>query len=214
LIYGEIKEEAIIKIVKFSDLINGLPILANNCDPFGLENLQSSKSLPKVRKLIKKSPLSTNYLTGEVVGKLLRVLGIPAEYLDDGTFTIIKDWAFKDIRGWQRNEFFKNGVVEGFDKDPTYQVQDLAMPQNSGFMISLREAASIWTEEDIGNVETQEFVSVDFMRELHEAAEVESVSSSQGSPSDVWSDMMQELDCMMESTPDDCLSVERLPSHS
>ena len=167
LIYGEIKEEAILCVLTLTHFMSCLPSLSSDDDPFGFRHLQpseklretsqclcessecsckSSKYLHEVRSLIRKKSLPTNFYTGQIVGKLLKVLELSEDYLNDGTSTIAKDWGF---RGWRSNEAFNKGVSDGFRKDHVPRFPDLNLLGCLRLKASLEEAATISSHEEV-----------------------------------------------------------------
>lgn len=209
-----------------------LPSLPSNDDPFGLQYLQpseplresseclcespecsckSTKRLHEVRRLIGRNHLPTNFSTGRIVGELLKALELPMEYLDDGTSTIVKDWAFKRHRDWRSNEAFKKGVSDGFRKNRFIKPLDPNLLGCSRLKAGLEEATGFqeieivpgdtihakieemsWSPDTSSEYfrvqETLEFPSPsnEFMQQLRNAAEITGPTQSEHHiPSDI-----------------------------
>lgn len=216
-------------------LTGRLPFLPNDDDPFGLRILQileplhessnfsseppeplhrSPKPLSEVRSLIQRNSLPTNFVTGHLVGELLKALELPRIFLDEGTSSVIKDWAFKNHKQWRNNEPFKNGVSEGFVKHRRTQIQNLDLLDSSKFMTSLRETASEETsnanveetcfssntESEYSNSvqEPQQFSTIAFMQELKNAVENTSAVRIHPSKRQVSADVIMDLEDLLE----------------
>lgn len=179
-----------------------LPSLSNNDDPFGLEHLQpseplresskcicelsecscrTSKPLQKVRSLLRKNTLPTNFSSGRIVGNLLKALNIPTDYLNEGISIVAKDWNFHT---WRNNSQFKNGVVDGFRENGLAKFPDLDQIGCSRLKATLKKATAMiypdaeemcWspdtiTEDSTNHQEPPEFSFNEFVRELRSAA--------------------------------------------
>ena len=165
--FGEIKEDAILCVVTLSQLLNRLPSLPGNDDPFGLRHLQpseplressqclcesteclcrSSKPLHKVRKLVRKNALSANFSSGKIVGMLLKALNMPTDYLNEGVSIIAKDWGF---RSWRNNALFKKGVANGFRENGLAKFLDLDQIGCSRLKTTLKTATAMLSQEKI-----------------------------------------------------------------
>ena len=204
-----------------TQFIGRLRFLSDDGDPFRLRNLQSlnplhdsSKPLRKIRNLIKKSPLPTNFVTGHLVGELLKALELPGSFLDEGTFSIVSDWAFKSHKMWRSNQAFKNGVSKGFTENRPTNIPSSDLLESSGFMTSLREAAgqeisdvnfdktclSSKTESEYSSSfqESRESSTVGFMQELKNAVECTSAVGVHRNERQVTADVITDLEDLLE----------------
>lgn len=218
-----------------TQFIGRLRFLSDDDDPFRLRNLQplkplhesskllceppeSLQGLPKplreVRNLIKKSSLPTNFVTGHHVGELLKALELPGSFLDEGTSSVISDWAFKDHKMWRSNQAFKNGVSKGFAKNRPTNIQSSDLLGSPGFMTSLREAAreeisdvnsdktclssNTEGESSSGFQESRESSTVAFMQELKNVVECTSTVRIHRNERQVTADVIMGLEDLQE----------------
>lgn len=139
LVWGEIPGQAIICTNTIDHLMSSLSTSENE-SPFYFEAIRSSAYSPVVRAHIRKARTPLTSHNGQAVGRLLRVLGIPASHLHDAIYAVITDWEFNASRSgrWKQNNEFMKGVHKGFRGDQGFHPQEGAM----NMMLGIRRADS------------------------------------------------------------------------
>ncbi len=121
LVWGEIPGPSIISCNTIADLMM-FPLSTSENEghegPFYFEAIRSAAYSPVARAHIRKARTPLTSHNGQAVGRLLRVLGIPASHLHDAIYAVITDWEFNASRSgrWKQNNEFMKGVHKGFRK--------------------------------------------------------------------------------------------------
>jgi len=97
LVWGEIPGQAIICCTTIARVMSTLSTSENE-EPFFFEAIRSAAYSPIARAHIRKARTPLTSHNGQAVGRLLRVLGIPASYLHDAIYAVITDWEFNASR--------------------------------------------------------------------------------------------------------------------
>ena len=131
LVWAGISAQAIISYLSMEEILQNLPSIPGDSDPFRIEVMRFYKSCGGAKNKIKRHPLALNYDTGKAVGEFLHLLQVPIELLAEGIDAIVFEWGFDGFKMWVSNEEFLKGVCKGFgiDAKAISQTLDPAEPR-------------------------------------------------------------------------------------